>query len=100
MRTLNAELKWAGMNRIRETPDMFLFYYSRRTAYFLPKRVVGPAADSAGLAEWIRTRLPSDVAYITPKLSAGRGTRTPKGRSPPDFESGASTNSTIPANDE
>ncbi len=31
---------------------------------------------------------------------AGRGTRTPKGRSPPDFESGASTNSTIPANDE
>ena len=66
MRTLNAELKWAGMNRVHETPDMFLFYYSRRTAYFLPKRVVGPAADSAGLADWIRTRLPSDVAYITP----------------------------------
>ena len=29
--------------------------------------------------------------------NAGRGTRTPKGLSPPDFESGASTNSTIPA---
>jgi hypothetical protein len=66
MRTLNAELKWAGMNRVRETSEMFLFYYSRRTAYFLPKRVVGPAADSAGLADWIRTRLPPGVAYIAP----------------------------------
>ena len=66
MRTLNAELKWAGMNRVRETPEMFLFYYSRRTAYFLPKRVVGSAADTAGLADWIRTRLPPEVAYITP----------------------------------
>ena len=63
-RTLNAELKWAGMNRVRETSDMFLFYYSRRTAYFLPKRVVGPG-DSTSLADWIRTRLPPDVAYIT-----------------------------------
>ncbi len=64
MHTLNAELKWAGMNRVRETPEMFLFHYTRRTAYFLPKRVVGPAEDSAGLAEWIRTRLPPDVAYV------------------------------------
>ena len=66
MRTLNAELKWAGMNRVRETSDMFLFYYSRRTAYFLPKRVVGTADDWSGLADWIRTRLPPDVVYITP----------------------------------
>ena len=66
MRTLNAKLKWAGMSRVRETPEMFLFYYSRRTAYFLPKRVVGPAVDSARLADWIRTRLPPAVAYITP----------------------------------
>ena len=29
--------------------------------------------------------------------SAEGGTRTPKGRSPPDFESGASTSSTTPA---
>ena len=64
MRTLNAELKWAGMNRVRETPDMFLFYYSRRTAYFLPKRVVGDAEDATGLANWIRTRVPPDVAYV------------------------------------
>ena len=66
MRTLNAERKWAGMNRVRETSEMFLFYYSRRTAYFLPKRVVGPAHASAGLTDWIRTRLPLGVAYITP----------------------------------
>ena len=66
MRTLNAELKWAGMNRVRETPETFLFYYSWRTACFLPKRAVGPADDPAGLADWIQTRLSPDVAYITP----------------------------------
>jgi hypothetical protein len=78
MRTLNAELKWAGMNRVRETPEMFLFYYSRRTAYFLPKRVVGHsdasleppggsvtiANESSKLSDWIRSRLPEDVPYI------------------------------------
>lgn len=25
MRTINTELKWEGMNRVRETPEMFLF---------------------------------------------------------------------------
>ena len=66
MRTINTELKWEGMNKVRETPEMFLFYYSRRTAYFLPKRVVRRADGSADLAEWIRSRLPAGVAYIAP----------------------------------
>ena len=66
MRTINTELKWGGMNRVRETPEMFLFYYSRRTAYFLPKRAVTRADGPAGLAEWIRSRLPDGVAYIGP----------------------------------
>ncbi len=65
MRTLNAELKWAGMDRVRETPAMFLFYYSRRMAYFLPKRAVDPSDAAARLADWIRTRLPPEVHYIT-----------------------------------
>jgi hypothetical protein len=66
MRTIDARLKWEGMNRVQETPEMFLFYYSRRTAYFLPKRVLGSADASADLADWIRTRLPPDVPYISP----------------------------------
>ena len=64
MRTIDAQLKWAGMNRVQETPEMFLFYYSRRTAYSLPKRILGSADASADLADWIRTRLPPDVPYI------------------------------------
>ena len=66
MRTINTELKWEGMNRVRETPEMFLFYYSQRTAYFLPKRAVTRSDGSAGLADWIRSRLPAEVAYIGP----------------------------------
>ncbi len=66
MRTVNAELKWSGMYMVRETPDMFLFYYNRRTAYFLPKRALGSLEESAGLAQWIRTQLPSSVPYVAP----------------------------------
>lgn len=65
MRTGSTELKWAGLNRVRETPDTFLFYYSRRTAYFLPKRLVGNSEDSAELSNWIRSRLPADVPFIS-----------------------------------
>ena len=64
MRTINAELKWAGMHKVRETPEMFLFYYSPRTAYFLPKRAVGHSDGPAALAGWIRARLPVGVAYL------------------------------------
>ena len=34
-------LKWEGLFKVRETPDLFLFYYSDRIAYYLPKRVIG-----------------------------------------------------------
>ena len=65
MRTVNAEIKWAGMNKVRETPEMFLFYYSRRMAYFFPKRAVDSPDAASDLADWIRNRLPPDVPYIT-----------------------------------
>ena len=43
---------------------------------------------------------PRNMAEVAPILKghgAGRGSRTPKGRSPADFESAASASSAIPA---
>jgi hypothetical protein len=37
------------------------------------------------------------VPDLSVKVGAGRGSRTPKGRSPADFESAASASSAIPA---
>jgi hypothetical protein len=52
------------MHKVRETPDMFLFYYSKRLAYYLPKRVVEPPEVAAQLPQWIRAHLPPTVPYI------------------------------------
>jgi hypothetical protein len=56
-------LKWDGMYKVRETATMFLFYYTGRYAYFLPKRAVGapPAVDE--LRERIRGWLPAETSY-------------------------------------
>ena len=64
MHTVNAELKWAGMHKVREPADMFLFYYSKRMAYYLPKRVVEPPEVAAQLSQWIRDHLPPSVPYV------------------------------------
>jgi hypothetical protein len=64
LRTVEAELKWAGMYRVRETPGMLLFYYNRRAAYFLPKREVGGPEALAILKQRIRERLPESVPFL------------------------------------
>jgi hypothetical protein len=64
MHTVDAELKWAGMHKVRETSDMFLFYYSERLAYYLPKRAVEGPEVAAELREWIRGHLPPAVPYV------------------------------------
>ena len=64
MRTVDAELKWSGMHKVRETSDMFLFYYSKRLAYYLPKRVVETPEVAAELRGWIRGHLPPAVPYV------------------------------------
>ena len=63
-----------------------------------PERIAWSSSQSTARREGSRVRIVQDPSG--PKPSAGRGTRTPKGRSPPDFESGASTSSTTPADRE
>ena len=64
MRTLDAELRWSGMQAVRETPTMFLFHYSKRMAYYLPKRAVGGGVEIEHLSEWIQRQLPAGTPYL------------------------------------
>jgi hypothetical protein len=53
LRTTRVELGWEGMAAVRETNDFFLFFYSPRHAYYLPKRVV-PRGEVEGIRRYIR----------------------------------------------
>lgn len=65
-RTTDIDLRWGGLHRVRETPDWFMFYYSSRLAYYLPKRALPDPEEVAELRAWIRTQLPPDVPYVEP----------------------------------
>lgn len=62
-RAAETRLDWGGLHRVRETPGFFMFYYSERIAYYLPKRVVGTEAEVANLRTLIRGWLPPDVPF-------------------------------------
>jgi hypothetical protein len=54
-------LKWSGLHKVRETPDLFMFYYSKRIAYYLPKRVLPSEVEVEDLRDLIRRRLTPSV---------------------------------------
>lgn len=60
---VETHLKWDGMHKVRETPDLFMFYYSERIAYYLPKRVVGGTSEVDEVRRQIRDRLPPSVPF-------------------------------------
>jgi hypothetical protein len=62
-RAATVHVKWEGMHKVRETDDMFLFYYTDRYAYFLPKRAVGATAEVDALRDRIGAWLPADTPY-------------------------------------
>ncbi len=63
-RTTDIDLRWDGLHKVRETPEWFMFYYSRRLAYYLPKRALASREEVAELRTWIRAQLPPDVSYV------------------------------------
>jgi hypothetical protein len=63
--TTETDLKWAGMEKVRETPSTFMFYYSKRCAYYLPKRAIGGPHDVETAREWIRAHLPGTAPFVT-----------------------------------
>jgi hypothetical protein len=63
-RTTDIDLRWDGLHRVRETPDWFMFYYSSRLTYYLPKRALPDPEGVVELRAWVRTQLPSEVPYV------------------------------------
>lgn len=50
-------LGWDAILEVTETSEFYLFFYSKRCAYYLPKRVVGGAVDQRSLRTLLRTHL-------------------------------------------
>jgi hypothetical protein len=63
-RTTDLDIKWGGVHKVRETPELFMFYYSSRLAYYLPKRALPNPEEVAELRAWVRAQLPPEVAYV------------------------------------
>lgn len=59
----DSHLRWGGLKKVRETSSLFLFYYSDRVAFYLPKRVLGDEVDAATVRGLVQERLPPDVPY-------------------------------------
>ena len=52
-------LGWEAILEVTETPEFYLFFFSKRCAYYLPKRVVGGAAEQRSLRTFLRMHLGS-----------------------------------------
>ena len=50
-------LGWDSLVEVAETPAFFLFYYSKRQAYYFPKRVITNEQDLNRLRELIRAKM-------------------------------------------
>ncbi len=61
--TVETNMKWAGIQKVRETPDLFMFYYSKRIAYYLPKRALAGPLVVDELRSLIKGRLPPSVPF-------------------------------------
>jgi hypothetical protein len=63
-RTTETEIKWDGLHRVRERPEGFLFYYSARLAYQLPKRAIGGDDALRAVRTYIRAHLPQEIEFL------------------------------------
>jgi hypothetical protein len=62
-KTAETRLSWDGLHKVRETPGFFMFYYGKRIAYYLPKRVVSGLDEVDALRAQILERLPPNVPF-------------------------------------
>ena len=53
----HSAMRWEGLTEIAETDEFFLFYFSKKVAYFLPKKVIGGAAEEERLRSFLRDRV-------------------------------------------
>jgi hypothetical protein len=61
MKSTDVDQRWSGLDKVRETDNLFMFYYTPRCAYYLPKRVLEGDAQVDSFRDWLRQRIPADV---------------------------------------
>ncbi len=59
----DTRLRWEGFEKVRETSDLFMFYYSKRVAFYLPKRVLEGETEVTTVRCLVQERLPPEVPY-------------------------------------
>jgi hypothetical protein len=64
-------LGWDSFVEAAETDEFFLFFYSKRYAYYVPKRVVGKGIYQSALRGLLRAKLGPRAAGIRPDEAPG-----------------------------
>jgi hypothetical protein len=49
-------LEWTAIPRVVETPEVFLFFFNRKSAHYLPKRAI-PAGEIDQVRQLIRSKV-------------------------------------------
>ena len=62
-------LGWDSFVEVAETDEFFLFFYSKRCAYYVPKRVVGKGIYQSTLRALLRAKLGPRAAGLRPDES-------------------------------
>lgn len=60
-----ADMPWSSFVRARETPEMLLLYFAKKTAYFVPRRALREA-DEARLRALVVTQLGARAELMKP----------------------------------
>jgi hypothetical protein len=63
------QVRWDGFVEAAETDEFFLFFYSKRCAYYVPKRAVGKGIYQSALRGLLRAKLGRRGAGLWPDES-------------------------------
>jgi hypothetical protein len=59
-------VRWSAFTEAAETPEFFLLYYSRKCAYYLPKRIIHSDDVVDTVRAFLREKLGERAAHIAP----------------------------------
>jgi YcxB-like protein len=59
-------IRWSGFVEAAETPEFFLLYYSKKCAYYVPRRILGSEEQVDAVRRLLRERLTERAANVAP----------------------------------
>src|SRR4051812_9721745 len=61
-------LRWSAVVEAAESKDFFLIYFTKKCAYYLPKRAVASEAREAEIREFLRVKLEERAKHVVPPI--------------------------------